>query len=173
MTGGGPDEPVVLTPEIVKALAGLHDLQLVELSRLVPGRDSGPLLALAIAAGLVLLAVRVIWHRRPRQRRLRRLDRLAEQCSGPAGATSGRLLALVELLREVTTSAAMPPGLSGEAWLAWLDGRAPAADRGAFTTGIGRQLRVWPYLPESPPIQEPERVAELLALVRRWLEVNG
>lgn len=173
MTGGGPDETVVLTPEMVQGLAGLHDLQLVEISRLVPGRDSWPLFAIVASVVALLLAGWVYWRRRPRQQRLRRLARLRRECGDPAGATPGRIGRLAELLREAAVSAAMPPGLSGEAWLAWLDERTLAVDRGAFTAGIGRQLRVWPYIPESNPVPEAAQVAELFALVHRWLKVNG
>lgn len=170
MTVGGTDERVVLTPEILEALAGLHDLQLADIRHLAPGHQSAYWLVVSAIVTVLLL---VIWLRRPRQRRLRRLATLRGQCCGPTGVTSVRLADLVELLREAGASAGMPPGRSGEVWLGWLDSRAPATDRGAFTGGVGRQLLVWPYLPESRPILESERVAELFALVGRWLKANG
>lgn len=173
MTGGGPDAPAVMTPEILQALAGLHDLQLGEVSGFAAGRESWLLFVIAALVVALLLAGWTYWRRRPRQQRLRRLACLRRECDGPAGATPGQLGGLVDLLREAAVSAAMPPGLSGQAWLTWLDGRAPAADRGAFTAGIGRQLLVWPYVPESNPVPEAAQVAALFALVHRWLKVNG
>lgn len=168
----GDGQPVVMTPEIRQALASLHDLQLVEVGLPQSARELALPVALAVVAALLLLAARTYWRRRPRQQRLRRLAALAREAGGVAG-TPAPLADLAELLREAAASAAMPPGLSGDAWLAWLDERAPAADRGAFADGIGRQLLFWPYAPPSNTAPEPASVAELFALVRRWLKVNG
>lgn len=173
-----PGEALPMTPELQQALAGLHDLQLAvaESAAPLPPLLAGGLLGIAAIAALLVLA----WSRRPRQRYRRQLRRLAKKYrAAPAdeGAAPSRLVfGLAALLRQVglATQPAMPAGLAGEAWLRWLDARAPVADRGAFVTGVGRELAVRPYVAaDRAGVLAAPQVAALIALVDRWLRNNA
>lgn len=181
MNGTDPmsaEAPVTMTPEMVRALAGLHDLQVVESRLVAPSVVSGDLPLAPLAAGMAVLlifcAAWFLWRRSPRRRRLRALAALEAGWRGGAPAPPSAA-ALATLLREAAgqrKNGPMPAGLSGEAWLAWIDRRAPAADRGAFLQGGGRLLLDQPFR-AAPPPGEPTDLAPLFALSRRWLRVNG
>lgn len=118
------------------------------------------LLGLLLILGLALLALR-------RFRRRRRLRRLALRQLSALEQLPGRELAtrLSRLLRQAAIShypRHEAAGLSGAAWLAFLD--RPFKDR-PFSTGVGRCLADAPYRPAV----EVESAA-LLALCRRWLQ---
>lgn len=118
-----------------------------------------------VLAGLVLLlAAGLVWwwrrHRRLRYRRqaLRELEQLAVLPAAALTAGLSRLLRRVALCHVARRECA---GLSGEAWLAFLD--RPFADR-PFSEGIGRCLLDAPYRPAA----EIDHQA-LVGLVRRYL----
>jgi hypothetical protein len=154
---------VPLTPEILRALAGLHDLQLQVVATPALGPAGWPL-ALLIG-GLLLAGLSALyWAQRPKQRLLRRVRRLhricraageAQQRSGspvPIAAVIESISALAGLLRDTAIDRrAMPPGLAGEAWLRWLDAQAPKADHGRFESGAGQDFLQVPFL--RPPGQ--------------------
>lgn len=169
------DEVVVMTPEILRALAGLRDLQLHAVGGIAAdhGRWLG-LVAGLVAAVVGVLALAAMWgllHPKGRAwRRWRALDRARRDERLPASETTA---ALAALLREVASSSragAMPPGLAGERWLAWLDARAPRRDRGAFLDGAGRPLADLPYLPAGAVAAGDDELFELAA---RWLWANA
>jgi hypothetical protein len=93
---------------------------------------------------------------------LRALRRLG--AAPPATALASLLRAAA---RRPRRGAPMPPGLAGERFLAWLDERAPAADRGAFLGGPGRVLAEAPYAAHPAPVAAP-----LARLAERWLKAN-
>jgi hypothetical protein len=174
---------MTLTPEMLRALAELHDLQLAE------GAEPALwpwLFAAVILAGAALLAW--AWWRRPQRRGRRRLAQIessyrARRAASPAAADAGPALvaAIASLLRAAATDSRrrppMPPGLAGDDWLRWLDRQAPAADRGAFVSGVGRELLHWPYAPPAAgtgaAALDPTRADALLALTARWLRAEG
>lgn len=156
---------VPLTPEILRALAGLHDLQLHVVVSSALGPAGWPLAWLI--GGLLLAGLSALyWSRRPKQRLLRRVRRLHRACRAVAGEAQQRsgspvptaaaieaISALAGLLRDTAVHRrqppAMPPGLSGEAWLRWLDAQAPKADRGSFESGVGLDFLRVPFV--RPP----------------------
>lgn len=199
---------VALNPEQLRALAGLHDLQLQAVSLVALQPLSLLLIGLLVLVSLGLLVH--LWRRQPRQQALRKLRGLRQSCLRAAGASTaatsaaasatasiGAALAeLCRLLREVgarpghpsalvkrgpgkrdgNETLAMAPGLAGEEWLSWLDQRAPAGDRGAWTGNAGQELLRWPYQrPDAivPADVDPARLAELFALAARWLRANA
>ena len=119
-----------------------------------------------LLAGLaLLLAASLLWLRRQyRRRRYRRLAlRELEQLAGLPAAELA--VGLSRLLRRAALShfpRGECAGLSGEAWLAFLD--RPFVER-PFSQGIGRSLLEAPYRP-TVDIDGPA----LLDLGRRWLK---
>lgn len=177
---------VPLTPEILRALAELHDLQLHLVALSAPGPARWPLVLLfggLLLGGLIAL----YWWRRPKQRLLRRLRRLHRACRAAAGeappradpsptaVTLGAISALAGLLRDTAIHRrpppAMPPGLAGDDWLRWLDAQAPKADRGRFESGVGRIFLYAPFV-RPPAGSSPARtVGEALSgASRHWPE---
>lgn len=127
----------------------------------------GYLSALAALSVLAVLGAAAYWRRAGfRHRALARVRRLERRWR-----RDGDLLALLgglsRLLRDTGVRVARQPsvaGLSGGAWLAWLD---EAGATHGFSHGPGRVLRHGPYRPEADP--EEVDVPALLALVRQWL----
>lgn len=170
-----------LTPEIVGALAGLHDLQLA-----APGAWSPWLLIVAGSLFSVVALLALTWWRRPARRLLRRL-RLIELAyrkagDGSPGASARQLVEGVSnLLRDAAirshNAPRMPAGLAGDDWLRWLDVHAPPADRGAFLGVVGQCLLEWPFVRPAASVRPDdfgaERADELLALAARWLRANA
>lgn len=172
--------PDNISAEVWRALAALHDLQMVEVAGIPAAGTAVPVWPLAmIAAITVLLAGGLVGYWRWRPGAYRRLVQLRRESAGAApGAVVVCLAALSALLRDVAVAprrgAPMPAGLAGEAWLEWLDARAPAADRGAFVGGVGRDLLAWPYAsPDAAARVDRARLDELFALTGRWLRANA
>lgn len=123
-----------------------------------------------------------VWYRvqrnRLRKAALSELDRLvtAHATHQDDHRLTGELSAL---LRRVCLSPLWRPkgtgvqpdhiaGLTGEAWLHFLDQTWPERP---FSTGVGRQLIALPFQqPTTPPLEEKERAA-LIALCRTWLHL--
>lgn len=174
------DAPAVpLSPEMLRALAELHDLQLAGGGDPTPWLWTIVVLVLAVAALLARL-----WWQRPgrRWRRLGQAGRAYRAGCGRSSAAGPELVAAIAaLLREAATdprrSPPMPAGLAGDDWLRWLDEHAPHADRGAFVSGVGRDLLHWPFVPRdrqpAPVDFDPERADALLTLAARWLRARA
>lgn len=128
-----------------------------------------------------------VWYRvqknRLRKAALAELDRLLaahathqddHQLTGELSALLRRVcLAPLWRPRSLPVEPAHIVGLTGEAWLHFLDQTLPAMP---FSTGVGRRLISLPFqqpiTPTTPALQEEERAA-LIALCRSWLQVNA
>lgn len=172
---------VPLSPELLRALDELHDLQLAEVGGATPWSW---LIVALVFAGAALLAW--LWWRRPARpwlRRLRQIERTyrADCARSPAADGPALVAAIAALLREAAThprySPRMPAGLAGDDWLRWLDDQAPHADRGAFVSGVGRDFLHWPFVARdgmaAPVGFDPARAEALLTLAARWLRARG
>lgn len=125
------------------------------------------LLALLLLAGLaaaVATALRLWRRRRLRRRVYLELERLRGAHSGvPARAAAvSALLKRVALARYDRAAVA---GLSGEAWLRFLD---RTGGRGRFAEGPGRALADAPYRPEGDAVD----LDGLIAVARDWVRRN-
>jgi len=125
-------------------------------------------LVLALSIGLAALAV---WlYRRPRRRKaprrlaLRELEQIRRSYAGHRDPR--RLAAELSVLLRRTAISLFPraevAGLTGEAWLGYLDG---VLGDGRFAHGVGRQLVSAPYRPAAAIDAEA-----LLTLCREWIE---
>jgi len=148
------DLRVIMSPEVRATLAGLHDLQVSDIASALPWSAVG----LALAMQLIVALLAVYWWRRPRQRLLRQLQHWQKVGNGSApDAARDAVGGLAALLRRAAVLHARPPmpaGLTGDAWLRWLDARAPPADRGILLGVAGQWLNTLPYAPpdkEAPP----------------------
>lgn len=182
VTSPADSAAVPLSPEMLRALAELHDLQLAGVSNLEPWPW---LLGVTLLAGAALLAW--LWWRRPGRRWLRRLRQIERtyraDCAQSSVAAAGPALvaAIAALLREAAIhprhSPRMPAGLAGENWLRWLDEQAPPADRGVFVSGVGRDFLHWPFIARdrtaAPVGFDPARAEALLTLAARWLRARA
>jgi hypothetical protein len=129
------------------------------------------LLAALAAAGLIWLGRRYLEHRRrgaARRYALRRLDALSSAYARDGDAVALGL-AVSELLRR--TMLAYAPradvaGLTGEAWLEWLD---RDLDRPHFVEGDGRPVIEWPYRSRDADIDRSD-VAAFVDAVRLRIE---
>ncbi|MBF0339644.1 MAG: DUF4381 domain-containing protein [Magnetococcales bacterium] len=118
-----------------------------------------------------LLAIGFFWHHRKprhslRQTAMNELERIITRHGGDAPPAPDRLAAeLSALLRRVALQrhpAHQVAGLSGEAWLKFLDQDMEARP---FSRGAGRVLLTAPYEPGSAG-----NLDELVAVCRRWLQ---
>jgi hypothetical protein len=113
--------------------------------------------------GLLVLTLAALW--RWRRRTAPRRAALAELRALPAG---GELAGPVNRLLKRYALACFPrervAGLSGRAWLAFLDEHG---GEGRFRKGPGRVLANGPYGPD-----EPDEDPALLALARDWVRRN-
>ncbi|MEX2524246.1 MAG: DUF4381 domain-containing protein [Gammaproteobacteria bacterium] len=130
-----------------------------------------------LLAGIILIAVAAWWWYR-RRRRLRfaattlalkeleaiEADFRAGICD--AGDAVRRLSILMRRLSISLFPRSEAAGLTGEAWLSFLDG---VLQRPAFSSGAGRVLHEGPYRPSV----ENEEVEPLLVLCREWIETVG
>lgn len=127
-----------------------------------------------LLAGLVvLLILLVVWWLRRRWRRqsaattlaLRELDRI--ETDFRSGVDAGDIVRRLSVLMRRLSISLFPrseaAGLTGEAWLAFLD---RTLQRPAFSAGPGRVLHEAPYRPSV----SDEEVKPLLALCREWIE---
>ena len=149
----------------------LRDLHLPDTVGWWPLAPGWWLLAALVVVGLGILLKRYLEHRRrgaARRYALKRLEALSA-----AYARDGDAIALgaevSELLRR--TMLAYAPradvaGLTGEAWLAWLD---QDLDRSHFVSGDGRPLIEWPYRSKDTGIDRSD-VAAFVDAVRLRLE---
>lgn len=149
------------------SLDALRDIHLPPAPLLVALGSSGWL----AAAALLLLAGAIWWGRRWRRRRplraaLRELARLAGAHARAADPTrlAGGLSRLLRRYAVVRFAPAPIAGLSGRAWLDFLDAHGGAGD---FAQGVGAVLETRPYQSRGAFDE-----AALMALVRRWLQAN-
>ena len=151
---------LLLTPSMESL--PLRDIHLPEPVGAWPPAIGWWLVLLALVAAVWLL----VW--RFRRRRLtpvrRALLELAELRADASLSPNEKLRRLSILLRRVALT--LHPrheiaGLTGTAWLAWLDA---ALDRPRFSQGPGRRLVEAPYRPVAPAESE-----DLLALGEEWL----
>ncbi len=123
------------------------------------------LLSVAIGATLWLL---LAYRRSNAARRTARRELQALKSTHAAGGDDATLIrGLSRLLRRFALTRfprEQVAGLTGEAWLRFLD--RYAADR-AFTQGVGRALVEAPYRPDTPL-----PASELTALIERWIGGN-
>lgn len=151
------------------SLADLRDLHLPPAPILVG--VAGWQVVVALSLLLLVLAATLWWGRRWLRRRsqraaLRALAELARE-HGRAADTTRLVRGLSGLLRRYAMARfgdAGVEGLTGPAWLQFLDRHGGG---GAFCQGVGSVLETRPYQ-ASGACDE----AALLALVRRWLQVN-
>ncbi len=118
------------------------------------------------ALAAALLAWRLRTRRRARRQALRELDTLERRwrADGDAAAMAAGLAVLLRRVALAGNPRAEVAGLSGEAWLAWLDaGRGPKFGRGA-----GRALLTLPYGGGGG-----EQAEALLDLARRWIRMRA
>lgn len=163
--------------ELERALAGLRDIHLPAgepAAASVPSSALGwPLLAVLLATAVAVALI--VWrHRRgsPRRRILQEIAGLAAAHAQDAD-TPALLAGLARLLRAqaLARHGQQAAGLCGEDWLRWLGEQAPTSDAEAFSAGVGRVLGDGPF---RPPGRTPAvDVADLRALVTRWLEHNA
>jgi hypothetical protein len=124
---------------------------------------------LAIAAAVLLGWAFVYLYRMVRRRRYRRavLRELERAIGGARGDATALATALSEFLRRLArVDAADAAAMTGEAWLAHLDGRSGSDD---FTRGVGRALLDAPYRP-APSYDAAALTALVRRCVRRWLD---
>lgn len=123
---------------------------------------------------LLIVAVGVVagWYLRRRARRLALYRTAMAEMAGirrqyAAQADASRLAVdLSRLLRRVAITlrpGTEVAGLTGEAWLSWLDAQTGGKD---FTRGPGRHLTEAAY----SPVRELEDAQALLSLAQTWLE---
>ena len=130
-------------------------------------------LVLAIGAIVALLLVRRHQRRRPLQCAVRELDTLARAHAHTSDSVElargiSRVLRRYALWRFPQDRVA---GLSGAAWLQFLDARG---GHGAFTSGAGSVLGDLPYRPAATGAALSDRETEVLvALARQWLRNNA
>ncbi len=118
------------------------------------------LLAGILLAGFALLLLVRYWQgRRYKRLALRELNRLENQTGRELAVALSRLLRRAALCHFERNQVA---GLSGEAWLAFLD--RPFADA-PFSAGVGQVLADAPYRPATD-----YDAAALRALCRSWLQ---
>ncbi|WP_404358881.1 DUF4381 domain-containing protein [Methylotuvimicrobium sp. KM1] len=125
-----------------------------------------------VALGVVILLVSMVWliRRLTRKTALKSARRLlADLKQDPSLDPAEKVSRLSMLLRRVTISLAsreQSAGLTGQAWLDYLDASLPDKP---FSNGIGRQLIEIPYRNELPPETD---VSELFELCERWLKAQ-
>lgn len=126
-----------------------------------------------LIAGVVILAfLGGLWWRRWQRRRPLREALLALE-SATTLHQQGRLDEALQLVSQtlrrvaMTLSAPTVAGLTGDAWLAWLDSRWP---REGFQSGAGRLLVAAPYRPAGQLSAEATR--DVIELARSWLRAQ-
>ena len=148
----------------------LRDIHLPGAPAIWPLAPGWWLLAGALLALLAWAAV-VGWrHYRLRRERLQVLDELERITAGlvqeRSPATMANLSTLLRRLALLRFSSERVAGLTGDAWLRFLD---ESGDTTGFCAGPGRLLVTGPYQRELP---EDVDVQGLVLLVRQWLGRN-
>lgn len=159
-----PVNPIIPNPS-PPALSGLHDIALPPPIAWWPPAPGWWLLLLV---GLLALGVGLWYWRKNRLRRAalqewQRIRHRADQLD------ERQLLSqLAQLLRRYARAKfpdAPVAGLTGEAWLQFLDQRAGSTQ---FVQGPGQVLASQPYQPASH--QPPYNKAAVLQVVKRWIQ---
>jgi len=148
----------------------LQEISLPQPAAWTPQTVGWYLLAAAVAFGLLWLARGFVRQRTANRYRRAALAELAAIETG-MGDAAGPARALTEIpaLLKRTALAVFPraevAGLSGEAWLGFLDATAGTTD---FTSGPGRVLADLPYrqVAAAPP---EDQLRDLLSVSRRWI----
>ena len=157
-----------LPPNPMDPLAALRDIHLPPPPPLWPPAPGWWLLALAGAAALVLavrIAVRAWQRARPRRSALRAMGELrARHARGEAPETLvAEVATLLRRAAMIRHPRARVAGLTGRAWLAFLDGEAHR-----FTEGVGTCLATAPYTRG-----EAVDLDALLSLCETWVRRNA
>ncbi len=160
-------------------LAALHDIHMPEPVSWWPPAPGWWLLLLFVLLGI---AVGVWWHRRravvratPRSvspqavlkaacDKVNALEKALSEGVAPEALVGELSILLRRVALGLEPDDPQLAGLSGEAWLAWLDRRW---DRDGFCRGVGQQLLHAPYMRESQI-----DAAAMVQLVRAWLEAQ-
>lgn len=123
----------------------------------------------AVSLLLIAIAAYAIYKHLKRQTALKTAGRLLTAINHDNQDSLQQLIALSALLRRVAISTAPREnvaGLSGEAWLAYLDQPFPDAP---FSQGVGRCLANAQYRQTAPDGVQMDQVIELC---RRWLKLQ-
>lgn len=116
------------------------------------------------AAALLLWRHRQTYRRRAARRAIERVLQGLEQGEEPAECAQRISIILRRFAMSAYGREAGPAGLTGRAWLEYLDGRW---ERDAFSSGPGSALLVAPYAPAGRI--RPDTVRELGALCLDWV----
>jgi len=127
---------------------------------------------LLIAAVVILALVGgVLWQRWQRRRPLREALRALESATllHQQGKLDEALQLVSQTLRRLAMTLAAPTvaGLTGDAWLAWLDSRW---SREGFQTGAGKLLVAAPYRPTGQVNTAQTR--DVIDMARSWLRAQ-
>mgnify|MGYP003626570476 CR=1 FL=1 len=167
-------------PATARPLAGLADIVLPEPVAWWPSTPAWHVLLVLLLLALAALAWRKAraWARNAyRREAARRLALLRAEVAKGGAAREAALRALPVLIREVALTAfprGRVAGLTGEAWLSFLDGTRPdTGARGGFVSGPGRWLADAAYVaPSALDALDAAEVEHLFALAERWVETH-
>ncbi len=155
-------------------LAGLRDWHLPEPISWWPPAPGWWLLAVAGVIG-VLLLVHWLWRRyrraavaRTARRELASLERALATTQGDARSYIADLSRLLRRLALVRYPREQVAGLSGRAWLEFLDA---TGGEGGFTQDAGRMLVEDAYRPETQPL-DAHALEQLGRVAARWIAAN-
>lgn len=154
------------------SLDQLRDIHLPDPSG--TGLDPAAVTLLALILGALALCLALALRRRARHQPLREAVRELDELINTHARTADDVALTRGIARLVRNYAvwrfpATPcAGLTGDAWLAFLDAHG---GKGAFSQGIGRALATLPYVPQDhahPPLD----ASALAQVVRHWLREN-
>lgn len=167
-------------PAATGPLAGLADIVLPEPVAWWPSTPAWHVLFVLLLLALAALAWRKAraWARNAyRREAARRLTLLRAEVAMGGAAREAALRELPVLIREVALTVfprGRVAGLTGEAWLSFLDGTlADAGANGGFLSGPGRWLADTAYAtPSALEALDAGDVEHLFALTERWVETH-